>query len=470
MAISSTTRLFNVLHLKSPILCPKLWTPKLSTTLFRPTSSAFCRGYSSLPPHTVVAMPALSPTMTQGNIGSWKKQIGESIVPGDVLVEIETDKALMEFECQEEGVLATILLPTGTKDVPVGKELAVICENASDVTAFKNYTPKTTPSPSSGGAMPSITGASPTGATKTLDTSTTVSSDKEQSGRVFISPFAKNLAKELNIPSNHLTGSGPLGRIVEMDVRQAASQAPKAQMKAEKETLSQVTEKDFIEIPLTNMRKVIAQRLSASKQELPHYYLTSQIDMDAILKLRNVLNTSQQLKLSINDFIIKASALALLKVPQVNSQWHDTCLRQFKHADISVAVATPSGLITPIVSKAETLGLRTISEKMKELIEKAKKNALTPNEYQGGTFTISNLGMFGIHHFTAIINPPQSAILAIGGLQDHLAPSSTPNEFSTVQRMNVTLSCDHRVIDGAVGAQFLQEFKKFMEAPLTMIL
>lgn len=466
MVISSTARFFNVRHLQSPILRSRLWIPSLSTAVFRPTSLAF-RGYSSLPPHTVVTMPALSPTMTQGNIGSWKKQIGDSIAPGDVLVEIETDKALMEFECQEDGVLANIMLPTGTKDVPVGKELAIICENSEDVGAFKNYTPSTAPSRDAV-KTPPIRASTET--VETVNTSTTSSATTDQNDRVFISPFAKHLAKEMNISPSSLSGSGPLGRIVEADVRQAASQTPKVQPKAEKKLPSQVSEKDFIEIPLTNMRKVIAQRLLASKQELPHYYLTSQIDMDAILKLRTVLNTSQQIKLSINDFIIKASALALLKVPQVNSQWHDTCIRQFKHADISVAVATPSGLITPIISKAETLGLESISGKMKQLIEKAKNNSLVPNEYQGGTFTISNLGMFGIHHFTAIINPPQSAILAIGGLQEHVVPSSTPNEFSAIQRMNVTLSCDHRVVDGAVGAQFLQAFKKFMEAPLTMLL
>ncbi|KAJ1504695.1 hypothetical protein HMI54_006710 [Coelomomyces lativittatus] len=470
MSVVSVSRLFfasKFTHFKN---CSRLIGSYPKNSVFRP-NSVFRHAYSSLPPHTIVAMPALSPTMTQGNIGSWKKEIGASIAPGDVLVEIETDKALMEFECQEEGVLANILLPTGSKDVPVGEELAIICEKPEDVEAFKNFSPSKKKLESTLDLKPQSPTAPLNSKEESKNISTSpVANSSNDSHRIFASPLAKNIAQEKGVSLKEINGSGPGNRIVKSDVLQALSEGPKSMPKTPGKLVPEMSATSFIELPLTNMRKVIAQRLTASKQEIPHYYLTSHIDMGAILKLRTVLNTSQKIKLSLNDFIIKACALSLLKVPQVNSQWHDTCIRQFKHADVSVAVATPSGLITPIVSNAETLGLLDISTKMKDLIDKAKNNSLAPHEYQGGTFTISNLGMFDIKSFTAIINPPQSAILAVGGLEEHIASSSKPNEFQTVQRMNVTLSCDHRVIDGAIGAQFLKVFKNYMEAPLTMLL
>ena len=289
--------------------------------------------------------------------------------------------------------------------------------------------------------------------------------------RIKASPLAKKLAEEKGVNMSGLTGSGPNGRIIKNDIlsiKPAASSAPKSP-----------TSGAFIDLPLSNMRKVIASRLTESKQDIPHYYLKVDIEMDRILELRSKFNSAQLLqesfgdfKLSVNDFIVKAAALALKKVPECNSAWYGDFIRQYETIDVCVAVATPSGLITPIVTEADKKGLVSISGKVKELAARAKINKLKPDEYQGGTFTISNLGMFGVDSFTAIINPPQSCILAVGATKPKLVPSieSQNGGVKVAQVMSVTLSCDHRVVDGATGAQWLAHFKKFLEEPEQMIL
>ncbi|ORZ41601.1 2-oxoacid dehydrogenases acyltransferase-domain-containing protein [Catenaria anguillulae PL171] len=451
---------------------------------------------SSYPSHTVINMPALSPTMTQGNIGGWKKKIGDSIQPGDVLVEIETDKAQMEFECQEEGYLAKILLEQGSKDVPVGTPMAVMCEEEADVSKFESFSASAAAAPAAAApaAEPAAAAAAPLRRLLHLRLlrlpRLLVPGD-----RVFASPLAKTLAAANSLPLSSIQGTGPNNRIVKADVDRALSQprpataaaaAPAAV--ATKPPQSSAAgapahETPFTDVPLSNMRRVIAQRLTESKSTIPHYYLTSTISMDRVLKLRQVLNaklasSSGSAKLSVNDFVVKASALALKDVPDVNAAWwpETGSVRQFQRADISVAVATDSGLITPIVRGADTLGLAGISSEVKKLAGKAKANALQPTEYQGGSFTISNLGMFGsVEHFTAIINPPQAAILAVGSLEEKLVRAGEVSDDGKVavevsQVMKVTLSCDHRVVDGAVSAQWLAAFKKYMEEPLNMLL
>jgi len=278
------------------------------------------------------------------------------------------------------------------------------------------------------------------------------------------------MAAQNNIDLSSVSGSGPNSRIVKSDVEKALSQ-PKPAPKSAAAPVASAPADSFVDIPLTNMRKVIAARLGESKSTIPHYYLTAEIDMDRVLKLREVLNNKAngKFKLSVNDFVIKASALALKDVPEVNSSWHHDFIRQYKTADISVAVATPSGLITPIVPAAEAKGLAGISALVKELSQKAKENKLTPKEYQGGSFTISNLGMFGVSHFTAIINPPQSCILAVGTTEKKVV-EKLAGEFATSNVLKATLSCDHRVVDGALGAQWMQKFKKYLEEPLNMLL
>ncbi|KAI8364856.1 pyruvate dehydrogenase complex dihydrolipoamide acetyltransferase [Choanephora cucurbitarum] len=395
------------------------------------------RAYSSknFPAHNVIAMPALSPTMTAGGIGKFQKAVGDAINPGDVLVEIETDKAQMDFECQDEGFLAKILISEGDKDVPVGKPIAILVEDEADVEAFKEFTLE-----DAGSAEPA----------------------KEEPAPVKEAPAKEAPAKETPAP-------------VKEEKKQEAKPTPAAPAPAPAAYAPQggAAGDAFNDQPTTNMRKIIASRLTESKQTVPHYYLTVEVNMDKVNKLRQVLNQSSegQYKLSVNDFIVKASALALKAVPEVNSAWQGDFIRQYHHADVCVAVATPTGLITPIVTKAETKGLSTISSQVKDLAKRARDGKLAPQEYQGGSFTISNLGMFGISNFTAIINPPQSCILAIGGTQKKVVPDQAAvSGFSSREVMEVTLSADHRVVDGAVGATWLQSFKTFMENPLKMLL
>ncbi|KAI8990830.1 pyruvate dehydrogenase complex dihydrolipoamide acetyltransferase [Mycotypha africana] len=447
---------------------------------------------SSFPTHNVIAMPALSPTMTAGGIGTWQKKVGDEVVPGDVLVEIETDKAQMDFECQEEGYLAKILVDTGAKDVNVGQPIAIFVEDEADIAAFENFTVNDI----EGGAPAPAASADETPAQDehksesqspaSTETSSALSSGKDEvvsshGGRVLASPLARKLADERGIDIAQVKGSGPNGIISKDDVEgykapaaaaAAAPAAAAAQIPAAYAPQGAAGEA-YKDIPTTSMRKIIATRLSESKQQVPHYYLTVEINMNKINKLREVLNKSSEgkYKLSVNDFIIKASALALKSVPEVNSAWQGDFIRQYNTADICVAVATPSGLITPIVTAAETKGLSTISSQVKDMASRAREGKLAPQEYQGGSFTISNLGMFGINNFTAIINPPQSCILAVGGAQQKVVPDETTESgFAVRDVMEVTLSADHRVVDGAVGATWLQSFKGFMENPLKMLL
>lgn len=424
-----------------------------------------------LPSHTVMKMPALSPTMTQGNIGEWKKQPGDAVNPGDVLVDIETDKAQMELECQEEGILAKILLPEGTKEAPVGKPLAIIVTKKEDVDRFKNYKVEEAPSvEASSVETPSVKAPSVEAPSVEAPPSTAVQVSPPGSathvstdGRIFASPLARSTAKSMNVDLSNITGTGPRGRVVKADIIASSSVTSQS---------TPTESSSHIDIPLSNMRKVIAQRLTDSKQSIPHYYLTVDVNMENVIKLRSRYNqrgSGGEFKLSVNDFIIKAAACAMSDVPQVNSAWHGTFIRQYKTADISVAVATESGLITPIIAKADLKGLVAISREMRELAGKARENKLRPEQFQGGSFTISNLGMFGIKHFTAIINPPQACILAVGGTERRFIPDESGNPVPA-SVMTVTMSCDHRAVDGATGAQWLQYFKKYMEDPVTMLL
>ncbi|KAI9099427.1 2-oxoacid dehydrogenases acyltransferase-domain-containing protein [Phlyctochytrium arcticum] len=443
------------------------------------------RSYSSdsYPTHTILAMPALSPTMTQGNLGEWHKKIGDEIQPGDVLVEVETDKATMDFECQDEGFLAQIFVESGAKDVNVGVPLAVLVENKDDVAAFKDFKPEgaaAAPKPKQEEApSPKKEEAKPKEESKEEKSSSTGPSSSASSDRIVASPLAKTLAAERGIDLGSVQGTGPNGRIVKEDVLNFKASAPKAATAAKggapasAPTPAPAQGSNYTDIPLSNVRKVIASRLTESKQSIPHYYLTSELNANKIVKLREVLNAQAngKYKLSVNDFVIKAASLALKDVPEVNSAWQGSFIRQFNNADIAVAVATDNGLITPIVHAAETKGLSKISNSVKELASRARVNKLQPHEYQGGTFTISNLGMYGISHFTAIINPPHAAILAVGGLEDKLVLDNKAEKgFSVQKTLKVTLSNDHRVVDGAVGARWLEKFRYYIENPLNMLL
>ncbi|XP_074072774.1 dihydrolipoyllysine-residue acetyltransferase component of pyruvate dehydrogenase complex, mitochondrial [Macrotis lagotis] len=437
---------------------------------------------SSYPTHMQVVLPALSPTMTMGTVQRWEKKVGEKLNEGDLLAEIETDKATIGFEVQEEGYLAKILIPEGTRDVPLGTPLCIIVEKEADIAAFADYRPTevTDIKPQAPPPTPPPVAAVPPTPQTTVSapSATRPATPASTKGRIFVSPLAKKLAAEKGIDLTQVKGTGPDGRIIKKDIesfvpsKAAPAPAPIAAMPPPAPEVAAVPTGVFTDIPISNIRRVIAQRLMQSKQTIPHYYLSIDVNMGEVLEVRKELNMTLAgtSKISVNDFIIKASALACLKVPEANSSWMDTVIRQNHVVDVSVAVSTPSGLITPIVFNAHIKGLETIANDVVSLATKAREGKLQPHEFQGGTFTISNLGMFGIKNFSAIINPPQACILAIGASEKRLVPSDNEKGFDVASMMSVTLSCDHRVVDGAVGAQWLAEFKKYLEKPITMLL
>ncbi|KAK3484904.1 Dihydrolipoyllysine-residue acetyltransferase [Neurospora hispaniola] len=433
------------------------------------------RWYASYPPHTVVKMPALSPTMTSGGIGAWQKKPGDKIEPGEVLVEIETDKAQMDFEFQEEGVLAKILKDSGEKDVAVGNPIAILVEEGTDVNAFKDFTlkdaggetspavPKDEPKNESTASAPT---PAPTPAPEPENTSFTGRFQTALEREPNALPAAKRLAREKGIDLRNVKGSGPGGKITEEDVKKALASAPAAGAAAAA----------YTDVPISGMRKTIAARLKESVTENPHFFVSTNLSVSKLLKLRQALNSSAdgRYKLSVNDFLIKAMGIASKRVPTVNSSWRDGVIRQFETVDVSVAVATPNGLITPIVKGVEGKGLESISAAVKELAKKARDGKLKPEEYQGGSISISNMGMNpAVQSFTAIINPPQAAILAVGATQKVAVPVENEDGTTGVawdEQIIVTASFDHKVVDGAVGAEWIRELKKVIENPLELLL
>ncbi|KAG6355807.1 hypothetical protein INS49_003773 [Diaporthe citri] len=438
-----------------------------------PTTSSLARWYASYPPHTVVKMPALSPTMTAGNIGAWQKKPGDSIAPGDVLVEIETDKAQMDFEFQEEGVLAKVLKEQGEKDVAVGNPIAVLVEEGADISAFEGFSIA-----DAGGdaAAPAEKKEEPkkdeSSAPAPAPEPTPEPENTASSGRLETSlqrepnaaPAAKRLAIEQGIKLSSVKGTGPGGKITEDDVKKASA-APASGAAASGAA--------YEDLPLSGMRKTIANRLQQSVRENPHFFVSSSVSVSKLLKLRQALNSSAEgkYKLSVNDFLIKAIAAAAKKVPAANSSWQNDAIRQYNTVDVSVAVATPTGLITPIVRAAEGKGLEAISASVKDLAKRARDNKLKPEEYQGGSISISNMGMNpAVDNFTAIINPPQSTILAIGSPKKVAIPSENESGVAWDDQITITGSFDHKVVDGAIGAEFMRELKKVVENPLELLL
>ncbi|RMD42155.1 hypothetical protein DV735_g3019, partial [Chaetothyriales sp. CBS 134920] len=403
-----------------------------------PSLAALSRLYasSSFPPHTVISMPALSPTMTAGNIGAWQKNVGDSLNPGDVLVEIETDKAQMDFEFQDEGVLAKILKDTGEKEVPVGSPIAILVEEGGDVSAFESFTLA-----DAGGDK----GSKP------------APKEEEAAAPAEASPSPA-------APAPQAQESDSTGARLETSLDRWLTKKPEAGSGA---------------ATADSMRKTIASRLKESVNENPHYFVSTALSVSKLLKLRQSLNASSggAYKLSVNDFLIKAIAVALKRVPAVNSSWREidgqVVIREHQTVDISVAVATPVGLVTPIVKNAESIGLASISAQVKELGKRARDGKLKPEEYQGGTFTISNLGMnTAVERFTAVINPPQAGILAVGTTRKVAVPVETEDGTVTEwdDQIIVTASFDHKVVDGAVGGEWIRELKKVVENPLELLL
>lgn len=400
-----------------------------------------------------ILMPALSPTMTEGNLVKWLKNEGDTVKAGEVLAEIETDKATMEVEAVDEGTLARIVVPAGTENVAVNSLIALLLEEDEDPAGLESA--MTVAAPKTAAAAPSAPDA-----TKATASAAPVATTGE---RVFASPLAKRLAEQGNIDLKTIAGSGPKGRVVKADVEATATRKP---MPAAAVTYGDSGYKD---ISLNNMRKVIAKRLTQAKQEVPHFYLTIDCELDALLKLRAQINARlEDQKISVNDFIVRASALALMQVPEANSAWLGDVIRQYDSADVAVAVAIDSGLVTPIVRSAHLKSLKEISAEVKQLADKARAGKLMPEDYQGGSFTISNLGMFGIKNFSAILNPPQACILAVGAGEKRPVVRGDSLEIATV--MTCTLSVDHRAVDGALGARLLAAFKELIEDPLRLVI
>jgi pyruvate dehydrogenase E2 component (dihydrolipoyllysine-residue acetyltransferase) len=458
-----------------------------------------------------IRMPALSPTMTEGNVARWLKHEGDRVAPGDVIAEIETDKATMEVEAVDEGTLGKIVIGDGTEGVPVNTVIGVLLEEGEEQSALDGYradggdakasepgqkeraeakTPAQSPPADEARERLAGQGARPAAAKPAPE-----GNGAERGDRIFASPLAKRMAKQAGIDLAVLEGSGPHGRIIKIDVERAiqagapekarpvAEKAPPAWAEAPRPAEAPGVApavppapppaEPYEEIKLSNMRKVIARRLTEAKQTIPHYYLTVDCELDALLKLRAELNArpGADYKLSVNDFLIKALALALRKVPAANRGWGGDKLYQYRDVDIGVAVAIPDGLVTPLIRQADQKGLAAISTEMRDLSARARDPGgmkLKPEEYQGGSFSISNLGMYGIREFAAVINPPQAGILAVGA--GELRPVIKDGALATATVMTATLSADHRLVDGATGAKLLSSFKGHVEEPLAMLL
>ncbi len=463
-----------------------------------------------------ILMPALSPTMEEGKLSKWLVKEGDTVKSGDILAEIETDKATMEFEAVDEGKIGKILVPEGTEGVKVNAPIAVLLEDGdkadaappSDIhsamasikdavskEAGETKAAKDSSSPIEGVQKSQSYFGGGGGATPLPEAPKGASTLPQGEGggdRVFASPLARKIAEQRGVELSAIQGSGPRGRIVKADVEIREARRSRRRPRSEQsdvpdtmlsKSIPGITplpdarlfykQGDYEEIPHDSMRKTIAKRLTSAKALIPHFYLTVDCNIDELMAVRAKLNEKSPkgdgaYKLSVNDFVVKASALALMRVPEVNASWTETAILRHKRADVGVAVALDFGLITPIVFGAEGKGLAVISNEIKSLAERAKTKKLKPQEYEGGGFSVSNLGMFGIKDFTAVINPPQSAILAVGA--GEMRPVVPAGILKTATIMTVTMSCDHRVIDGATGARFLQAFKGFIEEPSSMLL
>jgi pyruvate dehydrogenase E2 component (dihydrolipoamide acetyltransferase) len=440
-----------------------------------------------------ILMPALSPTMEKGNLAKWLKKEGDKVKSGDVIAEIETDKATMEVEAVDEGTIAKILIPEGTQDVAVNDVIAVLAGDGEDVKSAGATAPSAPPKPAPAAqapaaAKPSAPPPPPAAApaAKPMPQATAAPAGANGHDRVFSSPLARRLAKEAGIEIGRITGTGPHGRVIARDVEEAKSgkglKAPAppsapaiAPTMSDKQILALFEPGSYEIVPHDGMRRTIAQRLTAAAQTIPHFYLTIDCDIGKLLAAREEINAAAPkdkekkplYKLSVNDFVIKAMAIALQRIPNCNVSWTESGMVKHKHSDIGVAVAMPGGLITPIIRKAETKTLSTISTEMKDFAARARARKLKPDEYQGGTTAISNLGMYGINHFTAVINPPHATILAVGTSEERAVVRN--GRIEAAHMMSVTLSCDHRAIDGALGAELIGAFKMLIENPVMMM-
>ena len=422
-----------------------------------------------------IKMPALSPTMTDGTLARWLVKVGDEVRSGDVIAEIETDKATMEVEAIDEGVVAIIAVEAGAQNVPVNAVIAVLAEEGEDVASV---TAEDSPSAPSASSTPAAPSAEPSKEAPVVAEPAPVQSAPvaptpvaNKGARVFASPLARRIAAQNDLPLDSLNGTGPNGRIIKHDVETALSQgvSPSAASASVATPVQASLSAEDRFVPHSAMRRTIAQRLTESKQNAPHFYLTIDCEIDTLLSARKAMNAAAAdgVKISVNDMIVRAAAHALMKVPDVNGSYEAEGCRYFANADVCIAVALDGGLVTPVIPAAQNKGLAEISQISKTLATQARDGTLPPSAYAGGTFTISNLGMFGIKEFAAVINPPQGAILAVGAGEQR--PVVKDGQLAVATVMSVTLSADHRVVDGALGAQWLQVFKELIENPVLML-
>lgn len=419
-----------------------------------------------------LTMPALSPTMETGTLAKWLVKEGDEVESGTILAEIETDKATMEFESIDDGIVGKIVIAEGAENVAVGELIAILLEDGEDASAadsIASAAPAPVPAAPEPAAAPAPVAAPSAPAAEPISAPAPAAAPAfpvASGERVFASPLARRIAEQSGYDISQIPGTGPRGRVIKRDVE---SYTPAAATSAAMGAVSMDGDTPFEDIKLSNMRKTIAKRLTESKQTVPHFYVTVDVELDNLMAARKQLNAmSDEYKISVNDFIIKACAAALMKVPAANVQYMGDTMRQFKRADIAVAVAIEGGLITPVVRGADMKGLRQISDETKDLARRAQEGKLAPEEYAGGTFSISNMGMMGVKNFDAVINPPQAAILAVGAGEQR--PVVKNGELTVATVMTVTLSCDHRAIDGAVGAEYIAAVKMFLEQPSAMLL
>src|SRR5437762_1604608 len=445
-----------------------------------------------------IRMPALSPTMTEGNLTRWLKKEGDEVHSGDVIAEIETDKATMEYEAVDEGRIGKIIVPEGAQGIKVNQPIALLLEEGEDAAALEKFAAA---APAGNGQQAGAPATPPSGVNPKTEAPPAPAGQpapaaqsapaQVNGGRVFASPLARRMAQQAGLDLAAIRGSGPNGRVVKVDIDKvlavpgaaapparapavapaatpAAAAAPGMPVFAKAQVLALAGNPPHTEKPHSAMRRVIARRLAESKQTVPHFYLSIDCTIDELLKVRKELNGKSETRISVNDFVIRAAALALRQVPAANASWSDDAIILWERVDISVAVALDDGLITPIIKGADQKGLAQIARESKDLAERARAGKLKLEEFQGGTFSISNLGMYGIREFSAVINPPQGGILAVGLGEQR--PVVRDGQLAVATVMTCTLSGDHRVVDGAVGAQFLGVFKKLIEDPLTMLL
>jgi pyruvate dehydrogenase E2 component (dihydrolipoamide acetyltransferase) len=439
-----------------------------------------------------ITMPALSPTMEEGNLAKWLVKEGDTVKSGDVIAEIETDKATMEVEAVDEGIVAKIVVAAGTEGVKVNALIAILAADGEDVAAAAAGGGSAAPAAKPEAAPAPKAEAAPAPAEKAEAAPAAAPASASSGERVFSSPLARRVAKEAGVDIAKVSGSGPKGRVIKADVEKAvaggsakaAPAAAPASAPAAAPTLAKPASDDAVLklfdpssyelVPHDGMRKTIAKRLVESKQTIPHFYVTVDCELDALLALRAQLNDAAprkdgapSYKLSVNDMVIKALALALRDVPDANVSWTESNMVKHKHADVGVAVSIPGGLITPIIRKAETKTLSAISAEMKDLGKRAKDRKLKPEEYQGGTTAVSNMGMMGVKNFSAVVNPPHATILAVGAGEERVVVKNGEMKIANV--MSVTLSTDHRCVDGALGAELLGAFKRYIENPMGML-